>query len=216
LIIGDDWFTKSMLINTIYRNEKLRSQLGLPTSDIQNDFAEILNQLLLQKKEGNDTVPHTSFQSFEPNMTISNTPLNTNEPLRFESLSPEKLDLVLAGKLKGMGQAFVRAGQQYNVNPALLAAIAQHETGNGKSKAAIEKNNVAGMMGVNGLKSYSSVEDSINDMARNLSKNYLGLGLSTIVKIGSKYAPVGAENDPTGLNNHWVTGVTKKFSQILV
>jgi beta-N-acetylglucosaminidase len=216
MIIGDDWFTKSMLINTIYRNEKLRSQLVLPTSDIQIDFAEVLNQLLLQKKEGNATVLQPSFQSFEPNMKIRNAPLNTNEPLRFESLSPEKLDLVLAGKLKGMGQAFVRAGQQYNVNPALLAAISQHETGNGKSRASIEKNNIAGMMGINGLKSYASVDDSINDMARNLSKNYLGLGLTDIAQIGSKYAPPGAKNDPTGLNNHWVTGVTKYFDKLRV
>lgn len=72
------------------------------------------------------------------------------------------------------------------------------------------------MMGNHGLKSYASIEDSIMDMAQNLSKNYLGKGLSSIATIGSKYAPIGAGNDPTGLNNHWVTGVNKYFNQFFV
>ena len=36
-----------------------------------------------------------------------------------------------------------------------------------------------------------------------------------IVFLGNKYCPVGADNDPTGLNKHWVKNVTsfrKKFS----
>ncbi|MBW9235637.1 glucosaminidase domain-containing protein, partial [Leptospira santarosai] len=82
--------------------------------------------------------------------------------------------------------------------PGLLSAIAIHETGNGSSRAINNKNNVAGMMGKNGLRSYESVEESIFDMARNLRKNYLNQGIDTIAKIGAKYAPIGAGNDPTG------------------
>jgi hypothetical protein len=163
-----------------------------------------------------DSTLYTAINSFTPNQPTNNASTHSSESLRFNSVQANKLNQVLEGKLKDKGQAFVRAGQQYNVNPLLLAAISQHETGNGKSKAAIEKNNVTGMMGVNGLKSYSSVEDSINDMARNLSKNYLGLGLTSIGTIGAKYAPVGAKNDPTGLNNHWVKGVTKYFDRLKV
>lgn len=220
MIIGDDWFMKTMLINTLSRTEKLRSQL-MTTTEEGNLFATVLNQLLAEKLQ---STVQPQLNSFEPNaVTIMNPsiserymPLSTEEPLRFQSINPKKLDQVLDGKLTGMGEVFVRAGQKYNINPALITAIAQHETGNGKSRAAIEKNNIAGMMGINGLKSYSSIEDSIMDMARNLSKNYLGSGLSSISKIGAKYAPIGAENDPTALNNHWVTGVTKHFDQLLV
>jgi hypothetical protein len=32
---------------------------------------------------------------------------------------------------------------------------------------------------------------------------------STIAQIGAIYAPIGAGNDPTGLNNHWTRGVAK-------
>jgi hypothetical protein len=165
-------------------------------------------------------VPGSNFNSNLLNSSVSNLAndfqIHSNQSLSFNSISSEKLDQVLSGKLKGMGQVFCQAGQLFNVDPALLAAITQHETGNGKSQAANEKNNVAGMMGAGGLKSYPSVEASIMDMAKNISNNYLGKGLSNISEIGAKYAPIGASNDPTGLNNYWVNGVTKYYNQLRI
>ncbi len=218
MIIGDDWFTKNMLVNTLYRNENLRTQLTAP-SEGSELFAKVLNQLLSQKDVHTTLQPKINsfdlnlYSSINPYKNMPDMSNSIGEPFRFQSIDPEKINQVLEGKLAGMGEAIVRAGQKYNIDPALLAAIAQHETGNGTSRAAVEKNNVAGMMGKNGLKSYGSVEESIIDMARNLSKNYLGEGLLNISQIGAKYAPVGAANDPTNLNNHWVTGVTRFFNQ---
>jgi beta-N-acetylglucosaminidase len=215
LIIGDDWFTKNMLVNTLSKNEKLKSQNTPATGNINNLFATVLNQLMVQQDLQSSTASKVTsfvppmFSEADYTMSDTNFTPRTNESLRYRSLSAESLDQVLGGKLTGMGEVFIQAGKKYNIDPALLTAIAQHETGNGKSKAAIEKNNIAGMMGKNGLRSYGSVEESIMDMARNLSKNYLGQGLDTISKIGAKYAPIGAGNDPTGLNNYWVRGVTK-------
>ncbi|WP_338036742.1 glucosaminidase domain-containing protein [Neobacillus thermocopriae] len=217
MFIGDDWLTKTMMINTISRNEKLRSQMDA-TLNSDNLFSTILNQLLIQQEQQNQkTIEAAPIMNKLPSMdSIELRHISQNDSLRYEPVSPEKLNHQLKGKLAGMGEAFVQAGQRYNINPALLAAIAIHETGNGKSRAAIVKNNVAGMMGPNGLKHYQSVEDSIMDMARNLSKNYLDKGLTTISKIGGKYAPIGAKNDPTGLNNHWVSGVNRYFNQFKV
>lgn len=159
-------------------------------------------------------VPGSNFSSSGVSNLVTDFQKNNNQSLNFSSVSSDKLDHELGGKLKGMGQIFHQAGQLFNVDPALLAAISQHETGNGKSQAANEKNNVAGMMGAGGLKSYPSVEASIMDMARNISNNYLGKGLSSISDIGAKYAPIGASNDPTGLNNYWVNGVTQYYNQL--
>jgi hypothetical protein len=219
LNIGDDWFTKNMLVNTLYRNEILRTQLT--TASEGNDlFAQVLNQLLSQKDIQTNVQPKINsfdlglYSSLNPAINMPAMPISTGEPFRFQSIDPEKINQVLDGKLTGMGEAIVRAGQKHNIDPALLTAVAQHETGNGASRAAMEKNNVAGMMGKNGLKSYGSVEESIMDMARNLSKNYLGTGLSSISQIAAKYAPVGATNDPTNLNNHWVSGVTRFINQL--
>ena len=225
MIIGDDWFTKTMLINTLSRNEQVKSQMGTTKIDFGDLFTSVLNELMqkelpisstptLQSFVDNLPSNNLSLANDIPNTGLLNNTFSTSEPLRFQTISSEKINQILDGKLKGMGDAFISAGQKYNVNPALLTAIAQHETGNGTSKAAYVKNNVAGMMGKYGLKSYSSIEESIMDMARNLSKNYLGMGLTSISKIAGKYAPIGADNDPTGLNNHWVNGVSKYLGQL--
>jgi hypothetical protein len=210
--IGDDWFIKSMIVNTLHRAEQLKPRLNTNQNEVERDFVTVLNQLLLER---NLTLPvpnqPTTLDTFV-GITMNNSILG--ESLRFQPTNAEKFNQALDGKLRGMGEIFIREGKRYNIDPAFLAAVAQHETGNGKSKAAMEKNNIAGMMGANGLRSYSSVEASIIDMARNLSNNYLDKGFTTIPKIGSKYAPIGADNDPTGLNNHWVTGVSHYLGQL--
>lgn len=210
--IGDDWFIKSMIVNTLHRAEQLKPRISTSQNEVERDFVTVLNQLLQEK---NLTLPvPIESNSLDNLMGINFNNSNLGDTLRFQSISADKLNQAFDGKLRGMGEIFIREGRRYNIDPAFLAAVAQHETGNGKSKAAIEKNNIAGMMGANGLRSYSSVEASIIDMARNLSNNYLEKGFSTISKIGSKYAPIGASNDPTGLNNHWVTGVSHYLDQL--
>lgn len=140
---------------------------------------------------------------------------NLKTDLSFKPIQFLKLESSLGGKLSGTSAHFINAGKKYDLDPNLLSAIAIHETGNGTSRAANEKNNIAGMMGKNGLRSYDSVEESIFDMARNLRQNYLNQGKTTIAAIGAKYAPVGASNDPTGLNNHWVTGVNRQLNKLI-
>ncbi|MBM4764126.1 glucosaminidase domain-containing protein [Bacillus sp. B15-48] len=154
-----------------------------------------------------------------PNINTAQTSLSdslnvSNSSLQATSTEANELNAQLKGVLQNKGDLFVEAGKKYNLSPALLAAISIHETGNGSSNAARFKFNVAGMMGKNGLKTYDSVADSIFDMARNLRQNYLDKGLTTLSQIGAKYAPVGAANDPTNLNNHWVTGVKRQFETL--
>jgi len=121
------------------------------------------------------------------------------------------LNSSLGGSLKNSGDIFAAAGKKYGIDPALLAAIAIHETGNGTSNAVKNKNNVGGMMGKNGLMTFNSLEEGIDKMASNLKRNYFDKGLTTIEAIQKKYAPVGASNDPTNLNSNWVNGVKKYY-----
>lgn len=222
--IGDEWLTNTMLINTLSRNQKLTSQIGNSNNEFTTLFMGMLQDLFFDS-DLQTSLP-SQVNNYVPNNLIGDVPITSERSymppqessgknegqLSFQPISVDKLNQVLGGKLKGFGEVFVQVGKRYNINPRLIAAIAQHESANGKSRAAIEKNNIAGMMGRNGLKSYATIEDSISDMARNLSKNYLGNGLNNIASIGAKYAPIGAENDPTDLNNHWVSGVTKFFN----
>ncbi|MGI2328504.1 glucosaminidase domain-containing protein [Planococcus sp. YIM B11945] len=154
----------------------------------------------------------TTSKPIDTSLTPVATSTANPSSLEFKPVQFMKMDSDLEGKLSGAAVHFINAGKKYNIDPNLLSSIAIHETGNGSSRAANEKNNVAGMMGKNGLRSYNSVEESIFDMARNLRQNYLDQGKSTIAEIGAKYAPVGASNDPTGLNNHWTNGVTRNFN----
>lgn len=133
-----------------------------------------------------------------------------------DTVTPEKLEAVFDGALKGLGRLFVKYSIAYQVNPALAAAIAMHETGNGSSKAANSQKNLFGYMtnGGSTLASFDSYEDSIKSGIRNLSLNYLYQGLNTVSKIQKKYAPTGAANDPNGLNNSWVSGVTYYYQRI--
>lgn len=125
---------------------------------------------------------------------------------------------VPAVKLGGLGkysQAFYDAGRKYGVDPKLLMAIAMHETGRGTSAAFLRKNNAMGISpDGGGPRAFSSVEESIDYAARLLKKNYLDKGLTTIAAIGGKYAPVGAGNDPRGLNKSWVNSVSKNYQSL--
>lgn len=154
------------------------------------------------------TVPAAAETAVQPAVP------NLKTDLSFKPIQFLKLENTLGGKLSGTSAHFINAGKKYDLDPNFLSAIAIHETGNGSSRAVNEKNNVAGMMGRNGLRSYDSLEESIYDMARNLRQNYLDKGITTIAAVGAKYAPVGAGNDPTGLNNHWVTGVNRQLNKL--
>lgn len=164
------------------------------------------------------TPASSSYNPAVANLTMEHKAVATSaadqSDLKFRPVQFLKLDGQLDGKLSGTAVHFIEAGKKYDIDPNLLSAIAVHETGNGSSRAANEKNNIAGMMGKNGLRSYESVADSIYDMARNLRQNYLNQGKESIAQIGAKYAPVGAANDPTGLNNHWTQGVSKFYTQL--
>lgn len=198
------------------------------TPDVSTLFSMILESMM-QGLETNQTT--TNFTEEDQSFSqLTNMPFpfelqQTGEEVvptnptvttdwNFKPVQFLKLENILAGKLSGSATYFINAGKKYDIDPNLLSAIAIHETGNGSSKAAHEKNNIAGMMGRNGLRSYKSVEESIFDMARNLRQNYLNQGKTTISDIGAKYAPVGATNDPTGLNNHWTTGVSRQLNKL--
>ena len=63
-------------------------------------------------------------------------------------------------------------------------------------------------------KTRSGVRPEIRCGMRNLKRNYFDKGLTTIEQIGAVYAPIGADNDPRNLNQHWVKGVRKYRSSL--
>ncbi|RLQ91016.1 glucosaminidase domain-containing protein [Planomicrobium sp. Y74] len=203
----------TLLSSMMQGGEMGSSMLAALNSPASSNNSQMMAQLNNTYKPISVSLPSSTAPAVAETVAQPAVP-NLKTDLSFKPIQFLKLENTLGGKLSGTSAHFINAGKKYDLDPNLLSAIAIHETGNGTSRAANEKNNIAGMMGKNGLRSYDSVEESIFDMARNLRQNYLNQGKTTVAAIGAKYAPVGAGNDPTGLNNHWVTGVNRQLNKL--
>jgi hypothetical protein len=124
----------------------------------------------------------------------------------------------LGGVLREVAPVFESAGKEFGVDPALLAAISMHETANGTSRAAVEKGNLMGISDRKGVRDWKAEgrtpEESIRHMASRLAKadaykRWRETG--RLEDLAAVYAPVGAENDPRGLNKYWVDGVRRHY-----
>ena len=93
-------------------------------------------------------------------------------------------------------------------------AISKWETGNYTSNDFLNKNNVGGVMCDIGLRTYATLDDGITHFLTNLKNNYFDIGLDTLEKIQPKYCPVGAKNDPKGLNKNWLKGTNQKLIEL--
>lgn len=125
-------------------------------------------------------------------------------------------DSILTGTLNGHGAEIIAAANKYNIDPALFAAITMAETG-GSSSALNNYNNPAGIMDWNNnwktVKKFDTLADGIDFAASNLKSEYINKGLTTIEQIGAKYCPVGAANDPNGLNANWISNVHNYYDR---
>ncbi|HDG3244193.1 TPA: glucosaminidase domain-containing protein, partial [Staphylococcus aureus] len=79
----------------------------------------------------------------------------------------------------------------------------------GRGANATKQKNPLSIMGAGPLQVYPSIEEGLDKGAKNLYDLYISEGLTTPEKIGPKYAPVGASNDPDDLNSNWVPTVKK-------
>ena len=107
-----------------------------------------------------------------------------------------------------------KAAQDYGVDWRLAVAISMHETGKYTSIAFNELNNVGGNFRNGSLMVFEDLDKGIDFFVSNLKNNYIDMGLDTIELIQPKYCPIGAANDPKGLNKYWVGGVTKYYNEL--
>lgn len=132
------------------------------------------------------------------------------------SYNKDKVDDVLsrAGAFSGKRTAFESVAKKYNIDPVLMMAIAIHETGWGTSQAVLVHNNPSGQMGANGLIHFSTLEEGLDMTGQTLNNLWNERQLNTIEKLGSAYCPVGAANDPHGLNKNWVPAIKGFIEQL--
>lgn len=97
----------------------------------------------------------------------------------------------------------------------IVVSISRHETGKWTSKAFLEKHNLGGIMCSTGLRQYGSLDEGIDAFVSLLKNRYFDRGLDTIEKIQPVYCPVGASNDPKGVNQYWLPMVTKYYNEYI-
>ncbi|MFB6418218.1 MULTISPECIES: phage tail tape measure protein [Bradyrhizobium] len=112
----------------------------------------------------------------------------------------------LAGKYDQIVASARRAG----VSPALLASVMAQETGRGQH---MRGNNPGGLMGRGGLMQFGDLDSGIDRTAIAVAKNFNAAG-GDLAKMRDSYAPLGAKNDPRGLNGSWLPGVQKFMSDM--
>lgn len=120
--------------------------------------------------------------------------------------------LLRAGSpLAGQGATFVRSGTANDIDPRFLVAVAAHETLLETYPPARAIHNPFGLgPGI----VYASEDAAITAAGAILAGGYLAEGRTTIATIAPKWAPVGAANDPTNLNTHWTTGVSRYYAAL--
>ena len=139
--------------------------------------------------------------------------------------SEENLNSFLKGKgvLEGKAKAFLDAQKKYGISAAALAAITTHESGNGKSNLAINKNNVGGVRisGSTTFRTFNNVEECIMYMAKLLRNSYVdnppekpGAHLKMLYQINARYCPASDPTDRTNENSSWARAVANNMSII--
>ena len=148
-----------------------------------------------------------SVSTIVSTLNINSMPVNFNEEEpKEETCVFDSISCKIAEKGKELG---------LNEEQILISiAISKWETGNYTSSLFKNNNNVGGMYCNGSFIKYDSLDAGIHAFVSNLKNNYFDIGLTTIETIGSKYCPIGAKNDPTGLNKNWVPGVTQKLNEL--
>lgn len=124
--------------------------------------------------------------------------------------SAASIDTYLASKgspMTGQGAAFMESGMRWRVDPRMLVAIAGAESNFGELICG--PHNAWGWACPNDPADFGTWADGIDTVTRGLRNYYLDEGRTSVSLIQQKYCPVGAANDPTGLNSHWRDNVTR-------
>lgn len=120
------------------------------------------------------------------------------------------------GALEGKTKKIVEIAKENKVPVNLFMAIIASESAWGKGENATRQNNPLSVMGTKSIhdSTYPTIEKGLEDGAKNLYELYIKEGLDTPKKIGPKYAPEGAFNDPNNMNARWIPTVEKIMKEL--
>jgi beta-N-acetylglucosaminidase len=158
--------------------------------DAKNRFDEILTQKLGRPSQATGVLQGRSGATLAATFTDVTLPSGATATAIDEKLKGTALE--------GLGAAFVKAENEHGVNAWFLTAIATHESGNGTSRIAQDKNNLFGFQAYDATpyasaRSFATAADGIDYVASYLSKAYLTPGGAyyngtSVDAVGKRYA----------------------------
>ncbi|WP_239733433.1 CHAP domain-containing protein [Mammaliicoccus sp. J-M41] len=116
------------------------------------------------------------------------------------------------GAFENKTEDLIKVAKKYDIPPNLFLAIVAHESLWGRGVNAKVQKNPFSLMGSGTIHDnyFPTLDKGLEAGAKNLKDLYISEGLDTPKKIGPKYAPtVGATNDDTGSNHHWIPTVER-------
>jgi hypothetical protein len=130
------------------------------------------------------------------------------DPIEVERANPSDAELVAqirsylnkkSSPLAAKAEQLVSISKRNGVDPRLMVAISGGESSFGKNN--FRQNNAWGWMT---SETFETWEEAIDTVSKGLKKGYIDEGRTSIEAIQKKYCPVGASNDPSGLNVNWL------------
>ncbi|MGE4178076.1 MAG: M23 family metallopeptidase [Thermoleophilia bacterium] len=134
-----------------------------------------------------------------------------SSPVDAAALDEWMADEVPGSPLIGLGAVFVAEGVRNGIDPRALVAIARHESVLGTQGSGAGIHNAFGW---GPAIPFPSWRQNIATVARGLATNYVGRGRDTLAEIQPIWAPIGAANDPGGLNTAWLDAVGRSYSDL--
>jgi len=114
------------------------------------------------------------------------------DPTKACGLEAGDYEELLAGtEMEGLGKALESGEKLYHVNGLFVAAICAHESGWGESRLARECNNLGGIKGGSGYRSFYNKEICVLYMFSLLERKYISQGRDNIGEIGKMYCETG-------------------------
>lgn len=154
---------------------------------VANPQKDLLTNVSNEKVRKENGAKFTRFSS----KISTNSPITLKNPPHFDKeVFTQALNSLVKGnsKMKNMGNIFVNSSIndlfRKPLNPFIVVGIAMHESAGGVSKAALQKNNIGGIMGKNGLRKFEKVEQCIDSITSTVNKRVTE-GYTSISKVGN-------------------------------
>lgn len=110
--------------------------------------------------------------------------------------------------LAGYVPDIMASANRHRIDPRFIVAVAGAESSFGKISKGFNA------WGIGPHYRYASWKDGIEAAAKLLRTYYVNEGRKSVLKIGEKWAPIGAGNDPTNLNSNWSRNVKSIYSAL--